>query len=363
MRILLVKTSSLGDVIHNLPVVTDIHNALAGAQVDWVVEEGFADIPALHPGVARVIPVALRRWRKSLFAQDTWQAMRGFYAALRSTPYDAIIDTQGLLKSALVARLARLSGSSSASVPSSLSSTVLPVVSSSALPVDRPLRAGFDFASAREPLAALFYNRTLPVAPGQHAVLRNRQLAAAALGYTVTPQMSAESYGIVAPPIAVGSWGAPQVQKNIVQENTAQNNTVLLLTATSREDKLWPEPNWQALGCALAARGLRCLLPGGSAQERARAQRLASLVPGAVALPALSLRELAGYCGAARFVVGVDTGLVHLAAALGRPTLALFCASNPALTGVLAGNSAINLGAPGAQPTLAEVLRSVEAWI
>lgn len=330
MRILLVKTSSLGDVIHNLPVVTDVRLAFPAAAIDWVVEESFAEIPALHPGVQRVIPMALRRWRKALSKADTWQAMRAFYAALRSTPYDAIIDTQGLLKSALVTRLAKLSNA--------------PLLS----PLTHHTRAGFNFDSAREPCAAWFYNTPLFVAKGQHAVVRNRLLAAAALGYTVTAQVSAQSYGVV----------PPQLPASLIADDR-----VLLFTATSRDDKLWPEPHWQALGCALAARGLRCLLPSGNAIEQARAQRLAQVIPGAEALPALSLRELAAYCGTARFVIGVDTGLVHLAAALGRPTVALFCASNPALTGVLAGRAAVNLGTQGMSPTVAEVLAIVKTWI
>ena len=318
MRILLVKTSSLGDIIHNLPVVSDVRHAFPDAQIDWLVEENFVDIPLLHPGVRMVIPVALRRWRKSLLKAATWQEMREFYAALRRETYDVVVDTQGLLKSALLTCLAR------------------------------GRRAGYAAVSAREPVAALLYNATFTVAKDQHAVRCNRRLAAAALGYALS-DVSAPDYGI-AVPIA----------------STARN-TALLLTATSRADKLWPEAHWQALGCAMAARGLICLLPSGNSTERARAIRLAQLIPGAVALPPLSLRELASYCAAAQLVVGVDTGLVHLAAAVGRPTLALFCASDPELTGVLAGagdvNAAINLGMQDAPPSVAEVLAAAQPWL
>lgn len=324
MRILLVKTSSLGDVIHNLPVVSDVRRVFPEAQIDWLVEESFVDIPQLHPGVRAVIPVALRRWRKSLLKADTWQEMREFYATLRRESYDVVVDTQGLLKSALLTRLAR------------------------------GRRAGYAVASAREPVAALFYNATFTVAKDQHAVQRNRKLAAAALGYVLS-DVSAPDYGLAISEIPT------------VPATPAARNTVLLLTATSRADKLWPEAHWQALGCAMAARGLTCLLPSGNSVERARATRLAQAIPGAVALPPLSLRELASYCAAARLVVGVDTGLVHLAAAMGRPTLALFCASNPALTGVLAGegcaDSAINLGMQGAPPGVVEVLAAAQPWL
>ena len=327
MRILLVKTSSLGDVIHNLPVVSDIRKVFPEAQIDWLVEEKFADIPLLHSGVRAVIPVALRRWRKSLFKTGTWQEMREFYATLRRENYDVVIDTQGLFKSALLARLAR------------------------------GRRAGYSIASAREPVAALFYNMTVTVTWDQHAVQRYRRLAADALGYALSGEL----------PVNYGLAASTMAKKSTVLALPVADNTVLLLTATSRADKLWPEAHWQALGCAFAARGLTCLLPSGNRLERARATRLAQVIPGAVALPALSLRELASYCAAAQLVVGVDTGLVHLAAAVGSPTLALFCASNPELTGVLAGeggtNPAINLGMQGAPPGVAEVLAAAQPWL
>ena len=324
MRILLVKTSSLGDVIHNLPVVSDVRKVFPQAQIDWLVEESFAEIPMLHSGVRAVIPVALRRWRKSLLKADTWQEMRRFYAALRRESYDVVIDTQGLLKSALLTRLAR------------------------------GRRAGYAVASAREPVAALFYNATFVVAKDQHAVQRNRKLAAAAMGYALS-DVSAPDYGLV-----ISALSETPVTHDA-------KKTVLLLTATSGADKLWPEAHWQALGCAFAARGLTCLLPSGNRLERARAIRLAQTIPGAVALPPLSLRELASYCAAAQLVVGVDTGLVHLAAAVGRPTLALFCASNPDLTGVLTAegftNPAINLGRQGVPPSVADVLAATQPWL
>ena len=306
MRILLIKTSSLGDVVHNLPVVTDLRRKFPEAQIDWIVEEGFREIPRLHPGLNRVIPVALRRWRRALLAPATWREMRSFRAALQAQSHDLVIDTQGLLKSVLIARMAR------------------------------GRRCGYSAASAREPLAARFYDAAYDVPKDLHAVERNRRLASLAAGYNAS---DAADYGVAATP-------APP----------SAGPSAMLLTATSRDDKLWPEQRWVALGRALHQRGLSCLLPAGSADERARAERLAQAIPAAVALPPMSLTELAGQLAAARVVIGVDTGLVHLAVALGRPTLALFCASDPALTGVCASTPAINLGARGRPPEVDAVL-------
>ncbi len=306
MRILLIKTSSLGDVVHNLPVVTDLRAHFPEAGIDWVVEESFADIARLHPGVRRVIPVALRRWRKSLLTPATWQEMGAFRTTLQAENYDLVIDTQGLLKSALITRMAR------------------------------GRRCGYDASSAREPMAARFYDATFEVPKNLHAVARNRRLAALAAGYVAS---AAPDYGVAVSP-------AP----------TFPGAEAILLTATSRDDKLWPEDSWIAAGRALHERGLSCLLPAGSATERERATRIAQAIPGAVALPLLSLPELAAQLADARIVIGVDTGLVHLAAALGRPTLALFCASDPGLTGVVASTPAINLGSRGRPPSVEHVL-------
>jgi heptosyltransferase-1 len=313
MRILLIKTSSLGDVIHNLPVVTDLRARFHDAAIDWVVEEGFADLVRLHPGVRRAIPVAMRRWRRSPLAAATWREMGVFRSVLQQENYDLVLDTQGLLKSALITRMAR------------------------------GRRCGYAAASAREPVAARFYDAAFEVPTDLHAVERNRRLAAQAAGYRLTP---VADYGIAAPP-------AP----------TLETPGALLLTATSRDDKLWPEQDWVALGKALHQRGLACRLPAGSAVERERATRLAAAIPGATTLPPSSLTDLAAQLGAARIVIGVDTGLVHLAAALGTPTLALFRASDPALTGVLGGTSAINLGARGAPPDVSAVLAAAGPFL
>lgn len=315
-RILLVKTSSLGDVVHNLPVVSDLRRHFPNAQIDWLVEESFSAIPALHPGVNNVIPLAIRRWRKQLMQSATWRQIREVRSRLGEQDYDAVLDTQGLIKSALAARWARGD------------------------------HHGYDAGSIREPLAALTYTHTHTISKALHAVERNRALAAAAFAYTIDNPCD---YGIRAAALA-----APWLPTNLPY--------VVLLTATSRDDKLWPEQHWIALGRALAAQGLRCILPGGSAMERARAGRIAAAIDGVTA-PPLDISTLAELIAGARCVVGVDTGLTHLGAALGKPTLAIFCATDPGLTGVYAAQPVLNLGGVGAPPLPDEVLQQAGAWL
>jgi heptosyltransferase-1 len=313
MRILLVKTSSLGDVIHNLPVAADLARQFPGVEIDWCVEEAFADIPKLSPAVRNVIPVAIRRWRKSLLGTGTWGEIKQLRSRLKTEGYDAALDTQGLIKSAVITRQA----------PGK--------------------RLGYNADSAREPLAARFYDSTFTVPRHLHAVERNRLLAGAAFGYTPP---AALDYGISAPDFAA-PWLPP-------------TPIAVLLTATSRDDKLWAESSWIELGKALMARGLTPILPSGSPIERARAQRIAAAIPGAIAAPPLSIRDLAGLLGKAALAIGVDTGLAHLAAALRVPTIALYTATEPALTGVVGTGFACNLGGKGRPPTVAEVLSATE---
>jgi heptosyltransferase-1 len=314
-RILFVKTSSLGDVVHNCPAVSDVARCVPGAVIDWVVEEAFAEIAALHSRVRRVIPVAIRRWRGSLLAAETWSELAAFRAALRSEQYDAVIDSQGLLKSALVAVQA----------------------------LGR--KHGFDRASAREPFAARFYDVAHAVQGNLHAVDRNRQLAAAALGYRVD---SPCDYGLrVAPAIA---------------SDPASKAYALLFTMTSRDDKLWPEEHWRSLGNSLASRGLACLLPWGTEEERRRCARIATAIAGAVVPHRMALAEIARLARAARFVVGVDTGLAHLAAALEVPVVGIYCSSDPALTGLHGSGRLWNLGKAGEPPTVQGVLDVLGAF-
>lgn len=331
--ILLVKTSSLGDVVHNLPVATDIRRALPGARIDWLVEESFTAIPALHPALARVIACAPRRWRRALFLPDTWQEIRDVRATLHEVAYDAVIDTQGLLKSALVARLAP------------------------------GVRHGLDWRSSREPLRWL-YDVVHAVPWGTHAVERNRALAAQALGYTVT---APADYGIAAPP-----FPPPEAEDDSPRDDqrpwldAAQRYTwvpsgpfAVLLHGTSAERKLWPEHQWKKLAAHCAGAGIACVLPWGSAAEHDRSERIASGLRDVVVPPRMGLHTLAGLLGRARFVVGVDTGLVHLAAALRRPTVGIYVATDPQATGVYAPELAANVGSPSGPPSLAAVLEAL----
>jgi len=311
-RILLVKTSSLGDVVHNLPVASDIRAAAPAAEIDWVVEESFAAIPRLHPAVARVLPVAIRRWRSSFLSPVVREEIWAFTRELKREPYDAVIDTQGLLKSALVAWAA----------PGT--------------------RHGLDFASAREPLS-FFYDRTYAVPWTMHAVERNRALASQALGYAVPLIVN---YGISASP-AKFAW-------------LPDGQYAVLVHATSARAKLWPDERWIELATRLNERGMRSVLPWGDTAERARAESIARRVPGAVVAPGLSLADAAAVLAGARAVAGVDTGLTHFAAALNVLTVGIYCATDPAATGLYGCARAVNLGGPGASPSVREVLTALE---
>jgi len=311
-KILLVKTSSLGDVVHNLPVASDILAAAPGNEIDWVVEESFAAIPRLHRGVTHVLPVAIRRWRSSLLNGGTRTELRAFLNGLRQTTYDLVIDTQGLLKSALIAYAAR------------------------------GVRYGLDFASAREPLS-FFYDRTYTVPWTMHAVERNRALAAQALGYAVPARVD---YGIAAA-AARFAWLPP-------------GRYAVLLHATSARSKLWAVGRWIELGTHLARRGVGSVVAWGNAAERLRAEEIARPVPGAVVAPGLPLADAAMLLSGARAVVGVDTGLTHLAAALQMPTVGIYCATDPAATGLYGCPRAVNLGGIGKAPTVDEVLAALD---
>ena len=314
-RILFVKTSSLGDVVHHCPAVTDVARGVPGAVIDWVVEEAFAEVAALHPHVRRVIPVAIRRWRGALFSSATWAEFGRFRAELRSERYDFVIDSQGLVKSALLAALA-----------------IGP-------------KHGFDHASAREPLAARFYGTRHAVPRALHAVARNRRLAAAALGYALE---GACDYGLRVAGDAPIPTRAP-----------ASAPYALLLTMTSRDDKLWPEAHWRALGSALESRGIHCLLPWGNEAEQRRCMRIAAGIPGALVPRHMTLGELARLARGAHGVVGVDTGLAHLAVALEVPVVGLYCGSDPALTGLYGSERVTNLGKVGKPPSVKEVLEAL----
>jgi heptosyltransferase-1 len=315
VRVLIVKTSSMGDVVHALPMVSDIARAFPHARIDWVVEEAFADIPRLHPSVTRVFPIALRRWRRHPFALDSWRELLQARRVLRRTRYHTIIDCQGLIKSALVAWSAR-----------------------------GPI-AGFAAASAREPAAAFFYRRRVAVDPGLHAVERCRRLGAAALGYSLEPS---ERFCV-----------RGRAERMRAEPPFDEHGAVLLLTNASRASKLWPDENWVALEDALARAGLYCLLAWGSAAEQDACRRRAARMQTARVLPRSTIGQIAALAARASLVVGLDTGLTHLASAVGAPTVGIFCDYDPALVGLRGGDHVASLGGVGQAPSVEQVLAAV----
>lgn len=280
------KMSSMGDVIHTLPAVTDASRLNPSVRFDWVVERAFADIPALHPAVDSVLPIDLRQWRKAPLQNR--RAFASFRQRLRETEYDLIIDAQGLIKSAFVTWQARGS------------------------------RAGFDWRSAREGAASLAVNRKLAVAGDQHAIARLRQLFAAAIGYALPTERV--DYGLrSAPPAEAGQ-------------------DILLLHGTTWKTKHWPESFWIELATRVSEDGYQPIIPAGNEVERRRAELMVNAAGGEV-LDRMPLRTLADRVGRCLGAVSVDTGLGHLAAALDVPTVSLFGPTDPGLTGPIGRDS------------------------
>jgi lipopolysaccharide heptosyltransferase I len=291
VRVLIVKTSSLGDVIHTLPALTDAAKARPGIKFDWVVEEAFAEIPAWHPAVENVIPTAVRRWRKTPFDPQTRRQWRTFKKTLRRQHYDAVIDAQGLIKSALIARL-----------------------------VKAPLY-GMDADSVRERIAAYSYQHPLAVPREMHAVERTRMLFSKALHYRL--------------PSGTGNYG---VRENLKAGNRELPPSLLFFHGTARAEKLWPESHWLELAARAGANGYKVWMPWGSEEEKARARRLAQQDANIEVLPRLSLVGLASMLLEVDGAVAVDTGLGHLSAALDVPTVSLYGPTKVSLIGAYGAN-------------------------
>lgn len=309
--ILFIKTSSLGDVIHHMPAVTEARKARPADRLVWLVEEAFVPLARLHPAVDDVIAVAWRRWRKSLYAPATWREMSAALRLIGASRYDEVIDVQGLLRTAIMSRFAK------------------------------GKRHGYDSRSIKEPLASLFYDVRHIVSRSLHAVERNRILTGKALGYK--PQ------------------GAPYFGLDRARLTSPGNRYAVLLHATAQAQKRWPEANWMALGKTLGRNGLEVVLPWGTQDERLRSERIASAVPGARVPERQPLDSVARLVAGAQFVVGVDTGLLHLAAALGVPLVAIFAGSEPSLTRPVGSGKLTVLGAHGTPPSLDEVTAAVDA--
>ena len=328
-KILLVKLSSLGDVLHNLPIVWDLRSRLPDAQIDWVVEEAYVHLltPLLSQngfrGIDHIIPFGLRRWKKSLFKMSTWKEFFSFRKTLQSTAYDILIESQGLLKSAIVCSLAK--------------KNVDAVIAG--------LANATEF-SGYEPLARLFYSQLVQVPTQCHAVDRSRWVMCSALDQSLlhrsnTPQFYPKEF--------VGSITHTTLQGLHIPY-------VLCFHSTAREAKRWPNSHWITLGQELSTRGYQVVLPWGNAAEKAISQLLALQIPDAFVPPAFSIEDAFSVIAGAALTVGVDTGLTHLAAVLDKPTVEIYCDSPRWKTEGYWSDRICNVGDMQSPPTIEEAL-------
>ncbi|MBJ7311390.1 lipopolysaccharide heptosyltransferase I [Rugamonas sp. CCM 8940] len=324
LNILLVRVSSLGDVLHNLPMVADIARHCPDANIDWVVEEGYVSLVRQNSRVRNIIPFALRRWRKSLGKPETRAEMKAFWRRLREQEYDYVFDTQGLLKTGAIMGMARV--------------------------VKGGRKVGLangSEGSGYEGISRLFHSESVPTDPRTHAVARGRLVAGAALGYSVdTP----------------ADFGLPALEAAAPRPDWMPAGAyAVYFHGTARDAKKWSAQNWIELGRQLAP--MPILLPWGSAKELAEAEQLAAGLPNARVLPKLSMADAVLLARHAALAVGVDTGLTHIAAAFTVPTVEIYADSPRWKTEGNWSPKIINLGDQGAPPGVAEVAAAAKSLL
>jgi heptosyltransferase-1 len=341
-KILLVKLSSLGDVLHNLPIVWDLRKRLPHAQIDWIVEEAYVHL--LEPlkttgtfkGIDRIIPVAFRRWRKNLFSIPTWREFFAMRKQLQSTTYDVLLETQGLLKSALVCALAKKSNNA--------------------------VVAGLGNAtehSGYEPLARMFYTQSVHVPLKCHAIDRSRWVMCSAFDW---PLLNCNEE----PPLFYPNDFVAQLPPLLLEglKKTAQGTLapyVLCFHATARAAKRWPNENWVELGKALSSQGYQLVFPWGSPEEMKVSALIASQILGALVPRAFSIEEAYSLVAHAALTIGVDTGLTHLSAVLGKPTVEIYCDSPRWKTEGYWSKAIANVGDYQRSPAVDDVLLALQS--
>jgi heptosyltransferase-1 len=343
-KILLVKLSSLGDVLHNLPIVWDLRKRLPEAQIDWIVEEGYVHL--LEPlkttetfrGIDRIIPVAFRRWRKSLFSIKTWREFFAMRKVLQAATYDVVLETQGLLKSALVCALAKKSNNA--------------------------VVAGLGNAtehSGYEPMARMFYTESVHVPLKCHAIDRSRWVMCSAFDWLLFDRRSEPP--LFYPPAFVEQLAPLEFEGLRKQPNGTAVPYVVCFHSTARAAKRWPTKYWFELGQILSSQGYQVLFPWGSPEEMKISALMASQVPGAIVPRAFSIEEAYRLVAHAALTIGVDTGLTHLAAVLGKPTVEIYCDSPRWKTEGYWGNNIANLGDMKRIPQGSAVLQAAETLL
>ena len=340
-KILLVKLSSLGDVLHNLPIVWDLRKSLPNAQIDWIVEEAYVNLieplktSASFRGIDRIIPVAFRRWRKNLFSPRTWREFFAMRKSLQAITYDVVLDTQGLLKSGLVCALTKKSNNA--------------------------VVAGLGNAtehSGYEPLARMFYTQSVHVPLKCHAIDRSRWVMCSAFNWPLLnrneepPLFYPNDFVAQLPPLLLEG-----LRKTV---QGAPTPYVLCFHATARAAKRWPNENWVELGKVLSNQGYQVILPWGSKSEMKVSALIASQIPGAIVPRAFSIEEAYSLAAHAALTIGVDTGLTHLSAVLGKPTVEIYCDSPRWKTEGYWNERIANVGDYQNSPSLSEVLGAIQ---
>ncbi len=320
MRILIIRVSSLGDVVHNLPVLADIHRHYPEAIMDWVVEEPYVGLVKQNRYVNEVIPFALRRWRKNVFSSETRHAFYAFRDRLKQHAYDYVFDTQGLIKTGIIMGLAQTEKNGK-----------------------KIGLANKTDGSGYEPLSRFFHDQSITVDKHIHVVTRGRDVVAKALGYSID---SVPDFGLVIP--------------DVIPEWLSTKPYAVFFHGTSRDSKKWPRQNWIDIARMLTHSGLNIVLPWGSSKEKEEAKALSFAIPNSTVLPQLSITDMVTLTGHATFIVGVDTGLSHLAAAFDKPTVQIYCNIPRWRTCADWSDNIISLGGENEVPTLNDVKNAVQ---